>query len=284
MQPIYDFIDYRKYLAALYTYKKEHSTYFSYRYFSRKIGINSPSFLKHVIDGKRNLTTQMIERFCGAFDFTVREARFFRNLVLFNQAKTSGEKQEYYAVLRKMAGNVKEKVIGADQYDYFANWYTPVIRELITLYNFKDDYRCIATTLRPRILPSQAKTAVALLLRLKLVERLENGGYRQINTAIVADSPVKSLAIRSFTRAMLDYSKEAIDNVERGKRHISGVTMGISPEAYDVLAAEIEAFKDRVKIIVNRDIAVSKVYQLNIGLFPVSEDVGNIGKSRGKAQ
>ena len=94
MQPIYEFIDYRKFLAAFYEHKKANSSYFSYRYFSQKIGINSPSFLKHVIDGKRNLTTQMIERFCTALDLSAREARYFRNLVLFNQAKTSGEKAD----------------------------------------------------------------------------------------------------------------------------------------------------------------------------------------------
>lgn len=284
MQPIYEFIDYRKFLAALYEYKKANSSYFSYRYFSQKIGINSPSFLKHVIDGKRNLTTQMIERFCSALDLSVREARYFRNLVLFNQAKTSGEKQEFYAVLRQMAGIVKEKVIGADQYDYFANWYTPVIRELITLRPFGDDFVRIARMLKPRIQPSEAKAAVTLLLRLKLIERTGDGGYRATDSAIVAESPVASVAIQAFTRAMLDLSRQAIDTAERDTRHLSGITMGISPEAYDVLAAEIEAFKDRVKVIVNRDRDSSRIYQLNIGLFPVSEELRPPADSGGKGR
>ena len=282
MQPIFEFIDYRKFLAAFYEDKKENSHYFSYRYFSQKIGINSPSFLKHVIDGKRNLTTQMVERFSKALDLSAREARYFRNLVLFNQAKTSGEKQEHYAVLRSMAGLVKETVLAADQFDYFANWYTPVIRELVCLRNYKDDYKLMAASLKPRILPSEARVAVALLLRLKLIEPKEGGGFRQTESAVVADSSVTSLAVRSFTRAMLDHSKAAIDSTEKNERHISGITMGISPEAYDVLAAEIEAFKDRVKIIVNRDMAGSKIYQLNLSLFPVSEDVRVIIDDQGE--
>lgn len=283
MQPIFNYIDYRKFLAEYYEDKKANSHYFSYRYFSQKIDINSPSFLKYVIDGKRNLTTQMVERFCKALDFTPREARYFRNLVLFNQAKTSGEKQEHYAVLRSMAGIVKEVVLGTDQYDYFAKWYTPVIRELLCMHDFKDDYKRIAEMLRPAITPSEAKAAVALLLRLKLIERQEAGGYRQVELAVTADSAVTSLAVRSFTRAMLDLSKSAIDTVDRNQRHVSGITMGISPEAYDVLAAEIEAFKDRVKIIVNRDEPGSKVYQMNVSLFPVSEDVRASAGKQGEA-
>ncbi len=276
MQQIYEFIDYRKYLAAFYEYKKANFHYFSYRYFSRKIGLNSPSFLKHVIDGKRNLTPNMVDRFCRALDLSPREARFFRNLVLFNQAKTSGEKQEHYAVLRTMSGIVKEAVLGADQYDYFVNWYTPIIRELVCIHDFRDDYRLIAQTIRPQILPSEAKSAVALLQRLRLVEKLENGRYRQTDSALVADSSVASIAVRTFIRTMLDHSKSALDSIDKNERHLSGITMSVSPEAYDVLAAEIEAFKDRIKIIINRDERGSRIYQLNLSLFPVSGDVRTI--------
>lgn len=253
MQPIFEFIDYRKFLSLFYEDKKEHFPYFSYRYFSQKLGINSPSFLMHVIDGKRNLTTKMVERFSKALDLSPKEARYFRNLVLFNQAKTANEKQEYYTVLRSMAGMVKESVLGTNQYDYFSTWYTPVLRELICLHDFKDDYKAIAATVKPAILPSQVKAAVALLLKLGLIERGDEGRYRQTVSAITADSSVTSLAVRSFTRAMLEHSKTALDTIDKNERHVSGLTMGISPEAYDVIAVEVEAFKNRIKSIVNRD-------------------------------
>ncbi len=273
MKSIFEYIDYRKFLADYYQTKKESSSYFSYRYFARKINVNSPSFLKHVIDGKRNLTRQMAERFCQVLDLSPKEELYFRNLVLFNQAKTSIEKQEHYAVLRSMTGLVKESVLNTDQFDYFAMWYTPVIRELICLYDFKDDYNLIAETIQPRIDPAEAQAAVKLLLKLKLVIKDENGIYKQTSSAVIADNSVKSVAVRAFTRSMIDRSKEALDTFNKKVRHISGITMGISPEAYDVLAAEIEAFKDRVKVIVNQDSTSSRIYQMNIALFPLSEQL-----------
>lgn len=282
MKPIFEFIDYRKFLAEYYREKKETSSYFSYRYFSQKISINSPSFLKHVIDGKRNLTPKMVERFSKALAFSPREARYFRNLVLFNQAKTSGEKQEHYAILRSMAGIVKESVLNIDQYDYFANWYTPVIRELVCMNDFGDNYQRIAAVLSPPIKPVEAKNAVKLLLKMGLLEKKENNSYKQSNSAITADSSITSLAVRSFTRAMLEHSKAALDRFEKNVRHVSGITMGISPEAYDVLAAEIEAFKDRIKVIVNRDVEGSRIYQFNLSLFPLSNDIRPLKKREGK--
>jgi uncharacterized protein (TIGR02147 family) len=281
MQSIFEFIDYRKFLDAFYQEQKKKFRNFSYRYFCRKAGINSPSFLKHVIDGKRNLTRAVIEKFCIALKLAPKEAVYFRNLVLFNQAKTSSEKQEHYAVLRSMAGRVKESVLGADAYDYFSNWFTPVIRELVCLCDFKEDFQSLASMVHPAILPSEAKAAVKLVVKLNLVERQTDGRYRQTNSAIVADDTVTSMAVRSFTKSMLGHSQTALDTFDKNHRHISGITMSVSRETYSVLCAEIEAFKDRVKLIVNQDKNSSRIYQMNLSLFPVSEELTNSRDEKG---
>lgn len=284
MKTIFEFIDYRKFLAWYYKEKRSTFRHFSFRFFARKAGISSPSFLKHVIDGKRNLTRPVIEKFCTALALNRKEAIYFRNMVLFNQAKTSEEKQEHYAVLRSLSGVIQETVLKTDQYDYFANWYTAVIRELVCTFDFKDDYARLAQAVVPRILPSQAKEAVKLLLRLKLVLRRPAGTYQQINSSITADSAVTSLAVRSFTKTMIDHSKNALDTIEKNKRHISGLTLGISPGTFSVLATEIEAFKDRVKTIVNRDSHVTRIYQMNLALFPLSEEIDESDTVKGDSQ
>jgi uncharacterized protein (TIGR02147 family) len=135
----------------------------------------------------------------------------------------------------------------------------------------------------PPILPSEAKAAAKLLLRLKLLQRQADGGYVQTNSAIVADGTVTSLAVRMFNKAMLDHAKIAVDHFDRQLRHISGVTIGVSPETYEVLSAEIEAFKDRVKLIVNQDKESNLIYQMNISLFPVSHRIPATGSKRGAA-
>jgi uncharacterized protein (TIGR02147 family) len=273
MKSIFEFIDYRKFLAAYYAAQKKASRCFSYRYFAQKAQIHSPSFLKHVIDGERNLTRPMIENFCSGLGLTAKEASYFRSLVLFNQAKTSVEKQEHYTNLRSMFGAVKETVLATDQFDFFANWYNPVLRELLCLYDFKDDYTKIASMLMPPILPSEAKAATKLLLRLKLLRRSSDGLYHQIESAIVADNSIMSMAMRSFSKAMIEHSKNAVEAIDWRLRHISGITVGISPETYELLSAEIEAFKDRVKIMVSRDQESCVIYQMNISLFPVSHNI-----------
>lgn len=274
MEPsIFEYIDYRKFLADYYNNKKKTSKYFSYRYFSNKIGLNSPSFLKQVIDGKRNLTPHMIERFCNALNLKQKEARYFRSLVLFNQAKTIGEKQEYYNLLKTFIENVQEEILCPEQYDYFSTWYLPVIRELICAYNFKDNYEKIAKMLIPNIQPFEVKKAIDFLLNLKLIERTPEGSYRHIHSALTVNSNITSFAIRSFTKKMIELAAEALESFDKRERNISGITMGISKEAYHLILAELEAFKDRIKIIVNRDKKTEQVYQINISLFPLSKPI-----------
>jgi uncharacterized protein (TIGR02147 family) len=51
------------------------------------------------------------------------------------------------------------------------------------------------------------------------------------------------------------------------------VTAGISLRTYNVIEAEIEAFKDRIITIANNDEGSDYVCQLNIQLFPLSKTI-----------
>ncbi|MBN1577444.1 MAG: TIGR02147 family protein [Chitinispirillaceae bacterium] len=278
MKPLFKYIDYRLFLEDFYCEKKKSTRFFSYRYFARKAGIKSPIFFKQVIEGKRNLTRRMIEQFIPALNLNRKEAIFFKNLVLFNQAKTAVEKQEYYSVMLSMMDYVNEHQLSADQYLYFEKWYTSVVRELICLYDFKDDYGLIARSVCPPITISDVRKTIHLLVRLKLIVRRKDGTYRQSAVAIVSSDTMVALARRSFNSQMLVMARNANETVSPDERNISGITMGISKACYEVLRTEIAAFKERVKVIVNQDERSSRVYQLNLQLFPLSGDVADLQK------
>jgi uncharacterized protein (TIGR02147 family) len=279
MKDIFKYIDYRTFLADFYQEKKKTTRYFSYRYFADRANIKSPVFLKQVIDGERNLTRTMIEKFIYALNLNKKESVFFKNLVLFNQAKEAHEKQEHYGVMLTMMDYVQEYQLKSDQYAYFDKWYTCVVRELVCLHQFNDDFAAIAAAIKPRIRPSEAKKAVQLLVRLKLLEK-QDGHYRQTNTAITSNDDMVALARRSFNSAMLLVARDANESMPPMVRNVSGITMGISKPCYEVLLAEMAAFKERVKAIVNQDTSSTQVYQLNLQLFPLSDDVTTFSSPR----
>src|SRR6266568_3899878 len=93
---IYEYENYRSFLKDFYDWSKIENPKFSFRFFSKLAGFKSSSFLKHVMDGKKNHSPESIEQFAKAIKFTKEERLFFKNLVLFNQASSSEEKQLYF--------------------------------------------------------------------------------------------------------------------------------------------------------------------------------------------
>jgi uncharacterized protein (TIGR02147 family) len=132
MISIFNYVNYRRFLKDYYLKAKAEKKYFSYRYFSRRAGINSPNFLKVVIEGKRNLSSTTIEKFASALGLDQKETVFFRRLVVFNQARTASEKQEGYIILREMANQLRQNGQGADLAGFIGKWYTNAVRELMT--------------------------------------------------------------------------------------------------------------------------------------------------------
>jgi uncharacterized protein (TIGR02147 family) len=273
MKKIFTYLNYREYLADFYQEKKQTTRHFSYRFFALRAGIKSPVFLKQVIDGQRNLTRTMIEKFSIALNLNKKESVFFKNLVLFNQAKNANEKQESYSVMLSMMNYVGEQQLSEKYFSYFENWYNSVIRELVCLFDFQDDFQLLAETVNPPITANEAKKAVKLLLELKLLVKQRNGSYRQSDPAIISNDDMVALARRSFNSEMLLLAKNANDRMQKDERNVSGITMGISKNCYDILLAEMAAFKERVKAVVAQDKKSTRVYQLAIQLFPLSKDV-----------
>lgn len=274
MNSLFSYINYRLFLRDYYREQKKTSRFFSYRYFAKKAEINSPNFLKQIIESKRNLTSLTLGKFITALKLNEKESLFFRHLVLFNQAKTAQEKQQHYAVMLSMMHTVKEQRLSALQHEYYNHWFVPVVREIVSLYIFNGDYKKLAAAVQPPISVREARFAVKLLLKLGIIEQLPDGTYRQTSAAIVSDSSVARMAVRSFNREMLRKAEIAIDEIPIEERQIYGVTIGVSEECYDVLAAEMAAFRDRVVAIVNSDKNSDRVYQLHLQLFPLSRKLG----------
>jgi uncharacterized protein (TIGR02147 family) len=284
MKSVFEFIDYRQFLKHFYEERKAETSYFSHRYFCQKAGINSSSFLKHVIEGRRSLTPSACEKFCMALGLVGKEQTYFRHLVFFNQASTAAEKQEHYSILRSLNVNVRENVLNAAQYDYFANWYTAVVRELVCAIDFGSDFGVLGRAVQPPIRAVEARRAVRLLEKMDLIRRRDDGRYEQTATAITADDSVTTMAQRKYVATMMQQAGVAVEVYNKWERHTSTMTIGISPATYDVLAAEIEAFKDRVKTIVNQDARTTRVYQFNLALFPVSVEISGVNRTSGEVR
>ena len=96
---VFAYLDFRAFLRDYYNARNTTGRGFSYRSFSRRAGLKSPNYLKLVIDGERDLSADMAERFGHACGLKQDELRYFVDLVAFGQATTLAERSAPYAWL-----------------------------------------------------------------------------------------------------------------------------------------------------------------------------------------
>jgi uncharacterized protein (TIGR02147 family) len=278
MTNIFRYNDYRKFLADYYKEKKNTVKYFSYLNFSRKAGFSSKSFVFNVIKGRKNLSGSSVVKLCRLLQLSKTEAAYFENLVYFNQAKNFSERDFYYKQLNAIHHTTTEasnaKQLRKDQYEFYSNWYHVVIRSLIDLYPLVKDPRAIAAMLYPAITPKQAQRSIELLLRLGLVQKQAGGFYKISSKLLTTGQDIVSLAVQHFHLECMELAAKALRELAREKRNISGLTLGISQEAYAKIEQIINSCQEEILDIAENDKESDRVYQLNFQFFPVSRVKG----------
>lgn len=271
MVDLYEYTDYRQLLKDLYLDTKRRKPFFSYRYIAQKVGFSSAGFFSNILQGKRNISNETIFRFAELFKFSKRQTEFFELLVHFNQAKQH-ERRRFY--VEKLLGFKRSRffLLAADQYEYFDKWYYVAIRELLNYFPFRDDYKLLGRMLRPAISPSEAKKAVDLLERLKLIEQRPDGSYRVTDAVVTTGRELTSVAVHNFQRATIDLAKESIDRFARTKRLISTLTLNLSEEAYKAIEDKLVEFEREVLELVQNDRNdPDRIYQFNFQVFPLAD-------------
>lgn len=266
------YTDYRNFLRDFYQDRKKRSPAFSHRQFCQKAGLGSPSFLREVIDGKRNLTETTIAQFVKGLELVDRDAAFFGALVRFNQAVDPASKQTFLETMRGLRRKIPVALVPLDSYDYYSNWYLPVLRELAIQRDWGEDWTALARAVRPRIRKGEAREGIALLERLGFLER-DGKRWKQTNPAISSGGEVDSLAVRAGNREYARLGHEAIDAIAPTARDISTILMGLPESAFPVIKQELREFKDRlVRIAHDFEKEGERVYAMNLQFFPLSQD------------
>ena len=273
---LFEYQNYRDYLRAYYLEQKAEKKSFSYRSFSKKAGIQAPSFLYYVIEGKRNLTKNSLLKISQAIGHTREEADYFENLVFFNQSGTIHEKTLYYSRIVEVRKPFDVQTIPLDRYEYYCKWYHSVIREVVTFFHFKDNFAQLGNALIPSITAKQARESITILEKLGFIERDQEGFYHQTANVIgVHPIPSDSFIIEKFQMEMLQVALQAYHSVPIYDRMSSSTTFSVSEETFKLFKMKAREFRKELAEIARLDSSQDYVYQLTMNLFPVSRRIPN---------
>lgn len=268
---IFEYTDYRKYLVDYLEKEYERNPHFSHRYFAQKAGFSSSGLLSNVVKGRRNLTDSLIGKFVKALKLNKKEEIYFEALVRFNQSSTLDDKNRYYERMLQVSP-LKAKIISRDCHEFYSQWWFSAIRELLSYYRFKDDFGELARQLDPQISVEQAKSAIKILEKLKMIEIGEDGYYRQISSVITTgEQNERSLYIQNFQKTTIDLAGEALVRHNKKFRDISTLTLTFSADSFQKAKQEIEAVQRKLLKLAQEDLSVDSVYQINFQMFPLTK-------------
>lgn len=271
-EKIYEYDNYRFFLNDFFAEQKTLKESFSHRAFAKKAGFASSSFFSHVVDGKRNLTDNSTEKMIKGISLRGKKATFFRTLVQYNQADTVENRENLYKKLSKIRKSSNLFAVSQKQWQYYDEWYYPVIRELAPSPNWDGDYKKLGMLVSPAITPDKAKKAVNLLLEIGMLTE-ENGQFIQAHEGVTAKD-VPSVVTRKMRREYIHLAEEAMENLPLEERLISGVTVTLTEQQYKEIEIRLNEIR---QLILSEGLGEAegegKVFQINFQMFPLSDTI-----------
>jgi uncharacterized protein (TIGR02147 family) len=270
MKPVMEYQNYRVYIRDYYAERKVRSG-FTWRDFAKAAGYSSPVFLKLVCDGKSNLSEVGVERVASAMGLVGVDLQYFRLLVEFNQEKDSAKKKVIFKKMREVAKEGSMEIVGEDQFDYYESWLNPVVREMAPQMGDATPAQ-IADKIAFGTQTAEVKKALSLLQKVGLLKKGERGFEQAAKSITTGNLEIASLSVREMHRQMGELAVRALDEIPVKERDISGLTLGVSENAFFRISQEIADFRRRISSIVMEDTGENRVYRLNVQLFPLTKD------------
>lgn len=265
---IFSYNDFRKFLSDYYVCRHAEEPEFSKAYICRELGLpNTRSYFHDVLNGK-SVSELKVPLFIKLTGLDSDEARYFRVLVRFNQCNDPEEKELLLDQLVTL-NRTPQRLLSSDAFAYYKEWYHSVVKAILEVVDFKDNYADLAKRLLPPITTGEARASIKLLLDLGLVRKNDHGFLKSTDKVVSTGAFAREDIIHRFQAKCFDAARFAIISSDKQPKRILTKTISISEAGYKRLEKRLEKFSAEIRTIVHKDESqADKVYQLAVALFP----------------
>lgn len=265
---IFDFLDYRAFLKAMIDFEKAH-TDFSYSIFAERAGFQSRAYLRTVVTGKRNLSSEAINKVIVGFGMNLIDGDAFRALVKFNQATKFAEKHHYWELFLKQRPKNK-KSLTVDAYNFLAKMSYPILLVLMQQNHIAKNKSELARLTNLNL--NEVTEGLKTLIELGAVIEISPEQYQATPHNLKTTDDVPNIAIQKFHDNMLNKAKETL-NLDPTLREFQSLMMALNQDEFDYLRKRVRSLIEEVEEKFSGSRPKSeKVYSLNINLIPITSD------------
>ncbi len=273
MVEIFEYQNYRQYLSDYYSEAKRLKPHFSFRSFAMKAKLNSPNYLKLVIDGKRRITEAQIPKFVTGLSLKNYEASYFIGMVNLENTPTE-EMRTYYAnQLRhlKKISKASPQILDENIQEQLSHWEIWLLREYFQIPNISIHPEQI---LKNFIFPTQKEkiqNSLETLLKLGLLERSDSG-IRATQSILIMGDKIKSEALKNLHKEYLDLAKESIDKVPKSDRRLAGLTLALKKSDFEQISKQFLKYISDLNKAHSETQNPEEIYHLEFAFFPLTQN------------
>lgn len=280
------YTDFRQYLKDVYEYRRQTESTglraYSYSAFSAAADIKSPNYLKLIIEGRRNLSDDMIVRFARALRLQKNENEEFRALVHYGQATEPIERNQYLKELADIRARraFATGEISPQAWEKVPSWMGWVLYAMTDQKGVSFDADELYRLMRAKTSPED--------VRVELKRLISNGDLKQ-----EVSEPGSTLAPVTKGRDLIDSPQElpvemirklqaeliylGIESLFRDspkEREFGAMTIAMTQPEFEQVRFELRQMRKRIQkdLKMKRETTQGeRVYQMNIQLFPVTD-------------
>ncbi|UXR65921.1 TIGR02147 family protein [Bdellovibrio bacteriovorus] len=284
-----DYMNYRQFLGDFYLYKRKASKgslrAYTYAVFSAAANIKSPNYLKMIIEGKRNLSDDMIGKFGKALGFMKDQTEEFRLLVQFTQAMDPAERNMYLKKLseHRVAGKLKSGEIDRKTWEKVPNWVAWIIYAMIDQEGVSFDTATLKNLLRGKASEDEIDHALSTLIGSGDLRRDEvTGELKKARNLTESPEEIPVALVRKLQSQLMYLGLESLYQDQPTEREFGTLTLSLTKTEFE----EIKFKLRQMRKALHKDNSIARmkdkgerVYQLNIQLFPVTNAVESAVKA-----
>lgn len=274
-----EYMDYRIYLADFYRAKKDQTRFslrpYTYAIFSAAADIKSPNYLKMIIEGKRNLSDDMVQKFAKACGLNKAQSYEFKLLVNFNQCEDPADRNYALKILSEYRVEQKLKMGQLDRkvFEKVPNWIGWIIYAMIDQNSVSFQISELRDLLRGKASENEIQQALDSLIASGELVRDEATGEIKKGKPTETPDEIPSALVRKLQMQLMYLGLESLYQDQAAEREFGSLTLALTEKEFEEIKFKLRQLRKSLhkdNSIARMNEKGDRVYQLNLQLFPVT--------------
>jgi len=270
---LYDFHDFRAWLAAWYGWMTEvGEPGLTKSEVSRRLGLpRTRSYFTDILRG-RVVSPVFVERLVDLTELNRTEAKYFRALVRFDQARDPREREEAFEDLLSH-NRVPWARAAGESWEYYSDWKNQLVRGLLLLRPVAGEGAELARLSLPSLTPAEIRRALANLARLGMIEKGADGKWLPATPTLSTGTGLADDILRQAQIVQIGHLRDELAHPPAGRpgRKVTTSVVAISGKGAERLMRRLERLRTEIRSLAHRDPdPADRLYLVTLAAIPLS--------------